>query len=287
MVAARSPRIPRRATCASEACPWCCGAEPRRRSSPTSPQRKRGGAVFWNRRYGGAEREVDTALKSGAARRAGSRSRRSPPRCCSSRGPCRRVPARRSRSSRRSGGRAGRCPAPRAPLPEPREIPGPRLDPLRATPSTTGTCCRRSRTGRVAFARRGTPASRPRALGCGSSWPTTSTTTTARGDEPSAGATSRLSPRLRWGELSPHTVWHEAVASGRKSGPVPLRAGLARVRRARALPPPRPRDEEPPAGVRRVPVAPSAPGAAAGVAAGAHRHPARGCRACASCGTPA
>ncbi|WP_407358224.1 DNA photolyase family protein [Microbacterium sp. LTA6] len=31
-------------------------------------------------------------------------------------------------------------------------------------------------------------------------------------DEPSAGATSLLSPRLRWGELSPFTVWHEATA---------------------------------------------------------------------------
>ena len=27
-----------------------------------------------------------------------------------------------------------------------------------------------------------------------------------------------MSPRLRWGELSPHTVWHETVESGQKSG---------------------------------------------------------------------
>lgn len=33
-------------------------------------------------------------------------------------------------------------------------------------------------------------------------------------DEPAAGATSLLSPRLRWGELSPHTVWHAAVEAG-------------------------------------------------------------------------
>lgn len=32
-------------------------------------------------------------------------------------------------------------------------------------------------------------------------------------DEPGLEATSKLSPRLRWGELSPFTVWHEAVAS--------------------------------------------------------------------------
>ena len=30
-------------------------------------------------------------------------------------------------------------------------------------------------------------------------------------DEPAAGATSLLSPRLRWGEVSPFTVWHDAV----------------------------------------------------------------------------
>lgn len=33
-------------------------------------------------------------------------------------------------------------------------------------------------------------------------------------DEPAAGATSLLSPRLRWGELGPHTVWHAAAEAG-------------------------------------------------------------------------
>lgn len=37
-------------------------------------------------------------------------------------------------------------------------------------------------------------------------------------DEPSAGATSLLSPRLRWGELSPFTVWHEAVDADGAAG---------------------------------------------------------------------
>lgn len=32
-------------------------------------------------------------------------------------------------------------------------------------------------------------------------------------DVPAAGCTSLLSPRLRWGEVSPFTVWHEAVAA--------------------------------------------------------------------------
>jgi deoxyribodipyrimidine photo-lyase len=33
-------------------------------------------------------------------------------------------------------------------------------------------------------------------------------------DEPSGEGTSQLSPRLRWGELSPHQVWHAALAAG-------------------------------------------------------------------------
>ena len=36
-------------------------------------------------------------------------------------------------------------------------------------------------------------------------------------DEPAAGSTSLLSPRLRWGELSPHEVWH-AVAGAPGAG---------------------------------------------------------------------
>lgn len=34
-------------------------------------------------------------------------------------------------------------------------------------------------------------------------------------DSPGIAATSRLSPRLRWGELSPHQVWHAASAARR------------------------------------------------------------------------
>jgi deoxyribodipyrimidine photo-lyase len=36
-------------------------------------------------------------------------------------------------------------------------------------------------------------------------------------DTPGIAATSRLSPRLRWGELSPHQVWHAASAARTKS----------------------------------------------------------------------
>lgn len=37
-------------------------------------------------------------------------------------------------------------------------------------------------------------------------------------DIPSIDATSTLSPHLRWGELSPRTVWHRALASGQDVG---------------------------------------------------------------------
>ncbi len=40
---------------------------------------------------------------------------------------------------------------------------------------------------------------------------------TAR-DEPAAGSSSLLSPRLRWGELSPHQVWHAALSADADPG---------------------------------------------------------------------
>ena len=104
-------------------------------------------------------------------------------------------------------------PSPRAPLPEPREVPGPHdqlasdvlddWDLLPRDPDWAG--------GLRESWEPGEPAARHRLreflrddLG---------RYDRAR-DEPSAGATSLLSPRLRWGEVSPHAVWHEGVASG-------------------------------------------------------------------------
>ncbi|WP_243076438.1 deoxyribodipyrimidine photo-lyase [Microbacterium sp. SS28] len=169
-------------------------------------------AVFWNRRYGGAEREIDTELKTGlradgievgsfagsllfepwtVKTGAGTHFSVFTPfwRACLNGLP------------------------PRAPLPEPREIAGPRAsissdeladwDLLPRHPDWAG--------GLRETWEPGEPAARARlrefldvdlaAYG------------RAR-DEPAAGATSLLSPRLRWGELSPHTVWHEGVAAG-------------------------------------------------------------------------
>lgn len=167
------------------------------------------GAVFWNRRYGGAEREIDAGLKetlrgddvtvasfaanllyepwtvrTGAGTPYGVYS-----------------PFRRA---------VERMPAPRAPLPEARKIPGPTTAPasddlvawkllptkpdwaggLRDTwePGEPAALARLSEfldddLGDYAFSR----------------------------DALSGEATSNLSPRLRWGEISPYQVWHATV----------------------------------------------------------------------------
>ncbi|GAA2890719.1 cryptochrome/photolyase family protein [Microbacterium esteraromaticum] len=168
------------------------------------------GAVFWNRRYGGVEREVDTRVKSSLRERG--------------------VEVRSFAASLlfepwtvRTGGGSHfsvftpfwraclALPAPRAPLPEPRELRGPRsapasddLDDWRLLPTAPDWAGGLRETWRP-----GEPAARVRLREfLTDDLPSYDT---AR-DEPSAGATSMLSPRLRWGELSPFTVWHEATA---------------------------------------------------------------------------
>ncbi|GAA1974592.1 deoxyribodipyrimidine photo-lyase [Microbacterium pumilum] len=169
-------------------------------------------AVFWNRRYGGAEREVDADLK-GALRVEG-------------------VEAASFAASVlfepwtvKTG--AGThfsvftpfwraclaLPAPRAPLPEPREIPGARSaiasdrladwGLLPHDPDWAGGLRERWEPGEPAARRRLREFLRDDLDGYDR----------AR-DEPAAGATSLMSPRLRWGEVSPHTIWHEAVEAG-------------------------------------------------------------------------
>ena len=170
------------------------------------------GAVFWNRRYGGAERAVDTELKAGL-RADGVRVESSAAsllfepwtvttgagthfsvftpfwRACLNGLP------------------------PRAPLPEPREIAGwagsiasdslPEWDLVPQHPDWAEGLRERWEPGEPA-ARRRLREFLDEEL---SSYGRTR-------DEPAAGSTSLLSPRLRWGELSPHTVWHEGVAAG-------------------------------------------------------------------------
>ncbi|WP_336630917.1 MULTISPECIES: cryptochrome/photolyase family protein [unclassified Microbacterium] len=172
------------------------------------------GAVFWNRRYGGPEREVDAGLKT-ALRGEG-------------------VDVASFAASvlfepwtvRTGAGTpygvftpfwnaCRQLPAPRAPLPEPREIPGPPRSArhpesddlaewalLPTTPDWAGGLRERWTPGQTAaktqlrtfLAEDAADYDRAR-------------------DEPAGGTTSQLSPRLRWGELSPHEVWHAAVSS--------------------------------------------------------------------------
>lgn len=174
------------------------------------------GAVFWNRRYGAPEREVDTALKASLREggvevasfaasvlfepwtvKTGSGTHFSvfSPfwRACLA------------------------LPPPRAPLPEPREIRGPGRAPesdeldewglLPTRPDWAGGLRERWEPGEPPARRRLREFLDEDLRGYAK----------AR-DEPAAESTSLLSPRLRWGELSPHQVWHEALAAGGDAG---------------------------------------------------------------------
>jgi len=169
-------------------------------------------AVFWNRRYGGAEREIDADLKASlrddgvevasfaasvlfepwtVKTGAGTHFSVFTPfwRACLA------------------------LPAPRAPLPEPREIPGAQAaiaserltgwELLPHDPDWAGGLRERWEPGEPAARRRLREFLRD----------DLDDYDRAR-DEPAAGATSLMSPRLRWGEVSPHTIWHEAVEAG-------------------------------------------------------------------------
>jgi deoxyribodipyrimidine photo-lyase len=169
-------------------------------------------AVVWNRRYCAAEREIDRALKD-RLRREG-------------------LEVRSFAASLlfepwtvRTGAGTSfsvftpfwhAClhqPPPREPLPEPASIPGPEGAPasesledwrlLPTRPDWAGGLRETWEPGEPAAQRRLQEFLEQDAAGYD----------TAR-DQPSAGATSLLSPRLRWGELSPHTVWHTALSAG-------------------------------------------------------------------------
>jgi deoxyribodipyrimidine photo-lyase len=174
------------------------------------------GAVFWNRRYSGPERDIDTGIKS-ALRDDGVE-------VASFAGSLLFEPwtvttgAGTPFSVFTPFWRACRAlPAPRQPFPEPREIEGMPRPPasddlddwalLPTTPDWAGGLRETWEPGEPA-ARRRLRTFLDEDLG---------SYDRAR-DEPSAGATSLLSPRLRWGELSPYTVWHEAVEAGNSGG---------------------------------------------------------------------
>jgi deoxyribodipyrimidine photo-lyase len=167
------------------------------------------GAVFWNRRYGGPERAVDAGIKS-ALREDGVT-------VASFAGSLLHEPWTVTTGSGTHYSvftpfwRACRAlPAPRSPLPEPRDIPGvPRppasdaLEDWELLPSKPDWAGGLRETWEP-----GEPAARRRLKEfLTDDLPQYDRTR----DEPSAGATSLMSPRLRWGEVSPFTVWHESV----------------------------------------------------------------------------
>lgn len=164
-------------------------------------------AVFWNRRYGGAERAIDTALKErlraeGLEVRSFSASLLFEPWTV-------RTGAGSPYSVFTPFWNACRAlPPPRSPLPEPRtiagvDLPGDDLDDWRLLPTRPDWAGGLRETWEP-----GEPAARRRLREFLDD--DLAAYVRAR-DEPAAGATSRLSPRLRWGELSPHTVWRETI----------------------------------------------------------------------------
>ncbi|WP_159500694.1 deoxyribodipyrimidine photo-lyase [Microbacterium sp. 18062] len=174
------------------------------------------GAVFWNRRYGDGEREIDAGLKSRLredgleVRSFGANLLFEPWTVQTGQGTHFSVFTPFWRACLH-------LPAPRRPLPEPREITGPGRHPssddladwalLPTSPDWAGGL-------REAW-QPGEPAGRAR-LGAFLR-DDLADYDTAR-DEPASGVTSALSPRLRWGEVSPHTVWHETLSTGADAG---------------------------------------------------------------------
>jgi deoxyribodipyrimidine photo-lyase len=167
------------------------------------------GAVFWNRRYGGPERDIDAGIKEALRDRGltaesfAANLLHEPWTVKTGSGTPYSVYSPYWRAFQN-------LPAPRAPLPEPREVPGPRQHPasdeldewmlLPRHPDWAGGLRERWEPGE--------PAARARLR----SFLADDLGDYERSrDEPSGDATSQLSPRLRWGELSPHQVWHAAI----------------------------------------------------------------------------
>lgn len=174
------------------------------------------GAVFWNRRYGGPERTVDAAIKEEL--------RADGVEVASFAGSLLYEPwTVRTGAGTPYGvftpfwNACRQLPAPRAPLPEPRTLAGPASAPasddladwelLPTRPDWAAGLRERWTPGEV-----GARARLREFLG-----EDAADYDRAR-DEPAAGATSLLSPRLRWGELSPFQVWHAAVGSDEPVG---------------------------------------------------------------------
>ena len=117
------------------------------------------GAVYWNRRYGGAERRIDEAIKS-AAHDAGLEATSFGANLLFEPWTIRTGSGRLSPSTHRSGGHASRSRSRASPSPRRRRSAPDR--PRTRSRSTISTCSPPTRTGRAASARRGSRASAPR-----------------------------------------------------------------------------------------------------------------------------
>ncbi|MFV0373387.1 cryptochrome/photolyase family protein [Microbacterium sp.] len=169
-------------------------------------------AVFWNRRYGGPEREVDAGIKA--------RLRADGLEAMSFAASLLHEPW----TVRTGAGTPyavftpfwNAClaaPPPRRPLPEPAEMPAP--PPEVGSDDLDAWDLLPQRPDWAAGLRKrwspGEPAAHDRLR---TFLDEDSAGYDRARDEPAAEATSLLSPRLRWGELSPHQVWHAAIAAG-------------------------------------------------------------------------
>lgn len=173
-------------------------------------------AVSWNRRYGRPEREIDGGLKErlsaqGVEVRSFAGSLLFEPWNV-------RTGAGTPFSVYTPFWRAClHLPSPRQPLPEPRQVPGPKRTPPSDSLTEWGLLPTRPdwAQGLREQWEPGEPAARRRLREFLSA--DVDHYDRAR-DEPAADSTSLLSPRLRWGELSPYTVWHAALADGTDAG---------------------------------------------------------------------
>ena len=195
-------------------------------------------AVFWNRRYHLPRREVDARLKS-ALRTSGVRVESSdgyllhePWTVATQSGQPYKVYSAFARACRESA-------PPRPPAGLPQALVGP-PDAVRAAGHDLGTWRRDAHLEKVLAARGGLPTAPDWAAGLRETWTPGESgarerlddledvleTYDADRDRPSLAGTSSLSPHLRFGEVSPHEVWHRSLELGRGQGPETFRSEL-------------------------------------------------------------
>ncbi|BDZ45001.1 hypothetical protein GCM10025866_09100 [Naasia aerilata] len=174
-------------------------------------------AVFWNRRYGLGEREQDAALKTGL-RAAGLEVRSFPGSLLHEPWEVRREDGEPYSVYSAYARAAQKLPAPRQPLAVPAALPAP--PPLAGAGLDDWSLLPSAPDWAGGFRETWTPGERGAHERLEEFAARIEEYPTGR-DAPGADVTSRLSPSLRTGELSPHQVWHrvrQADPSGRAAG---------------------------------------------------------------------